>query len=340
MRLPQEPAEWVRIRPYIDRALELQPEGRESWLLELAATHPDIAAVVRSMLAEREQLDARGFLALSPLSAADVPSRVGARAGAYIIERAIGRGGMGEVWLARRGDGRFEGRCAIKFLDVSFAAPKLVDRFRREGQLLARLTHPNIARLLDAGTADDGTPYLALEYVDGLPVDRYCDGGNLSTEARVRVFLDVIAAVAHAHSHLIVHRDLKPSNVLVTADGQVKLLDFGIAKLLSASDSTGSVADNDGQTRLGEALLTPEYAAPEQVLGETPSTATDVYQLGMLLYVLLAGRHPLGTDGTRSERIRTALDQVVPRASTVADPNTARALRGDLDYILATALRK
>jgi serine/threonine protein kinase/tetratricopeptide (TPR) repeat protein len=340
MRFTQDPAEWGRIRPYIDRALELRPDERESWLLELAATHPDIAPVVQSMLAEREQLDAKGFLAHSPLGAANTPSRVGAQVGAYLIERAIGRGGMGEVWLARRIDGRFEGLCAIKFLDASFAAPRLADRFRREGQLLARLTHPNIARLLDAGTADDGTPYLALEYVDGLPIDRYCDGEKLSTEARVRVFLDVIAAVAHAHSHLIVHRDLKPSNVLVTADGQVKLLDFGIAKLLGAGDGTGTVADNDERTRLGETLLTPEYAAPEQILGETPSTATDVYQLGMLLYVLLAGRHPLRAGGTRSEGIRAALDGVVPRASSVADSNTARGLRGDLDFILETALRK
>jgi serine/threonine protein kinase/Tfp pilus assembly protein PilF len=340
MRLPQDPAEWSRVKPYVDRALDLRPDDREAWLLKLAATQPDIALVVRSMLAELEQLDAKGFLAHSPLNAANTPSRAGVQVGAYVIERAIGRGGMGEVWLARRSDGRFEGQCAIKFLDASLAAPKLADRFRREGQMLARLTHPNIARLLDAGTTDDGTPYLALEYVDGLPIDRYCDAKNLPTEARVRLFLDVIAAVAHAHSHLIVHRDLKPSNVLVTADGQVKLLDFGIAKLLSASDATDTIATNDGQTRVDEILLTPEYAAPEQMLGETLSTATDVYQLGMLLYVLLAGRHPLKTVGTRGERIRAALDGVVPRASTVADPSTAKTLRGDLDFILATSLRK
>ena len=323
--------EWQRVSPYLDLALDLHPDAREAWLQELANTHPGVASIVRDLLAERDRLDAKGFLAHSPLAGDSISSRVGQRVGAYVIASRIGRGGMGEVWLAKRDDGRFEGDCAIKFLDASFIAPKLADRFRREGQLLGRLVHPNITRLLDAGTAD-GTPYLVLEYVDGRRIDHYCNEMQLPVEARVRLFLDVIAAVAHAHSHLIVHRDLKPSNVLVTAEGQVKLLDFGIAKLMS----TGDVAE----TRMDEMVLTPEYAAPEQILGEALSTATDVYQLGMLLYVLLAGRHPFQPTGSRSERIRSALDGVVPLASETSDSNHAPSLRGDLDAILAVALRK
>jgi tetratricopeptide (TPR) repeat protein/tRNA A-37 threonylcarbamoyl transferase component Bud32 len=257
------------------------------------------------------------------------------RVGAYTLDRVIGRGGMGEVWLARRSDGRYEGTCAIKFLEGSLGWSNRAERFRREGQVLARLTHPNIARLLDAGTGEDGVPYLALEYIDGARIDQYCDSQSLSITQRVRLFLDVIAAVAHAHNHLIVHRDIKPSNVLVTADGQVKLLDFGIAKLLSAEQPD----DGGEQTRVEDAALTPEYAAPEQMLGELPSTATDVYQLGLLLYVLLAGRHPRQLSGTRAEKIRLALDGVIRPPSLVAEPAIGRQLRGDLDAIISRAVR-
>ena len=213
----------------------------------------------------------------------------GKQVGAYTIDRLLGSGGMGEVWLASRSDGRFEAQCAIKFLTASAAQPKLVERFRYEAALLARLGHPHIARLLDAGATTDGRQFLVLEYVDGMHIDEYCKLNALPVRARVRLFLDAVAAVAHAHTHLIVHRDLKPSNVLVTRDGTVKLLDFGIAKLLDPEQTPG-----DGTTtRVEEIAVTPEYAAPEQLLGDMTSTATDVYQLGMLLYVLLAGRHPL-----------------------------------------------
>lgn len=240
---------------------------------------------------------------------------------------------MGEVWLAVRSDGRFEGKCALKFLDASVTSPKLADRFRREGQLLARLTHPNIARLLDAGATEDGRAYLALEYVDGDPIDRHCE--SLPIEDRVRLFTEVVAAVAHAHSHLIIHRDIKPSNVLVTRDGHVKLLDFGIAKLLSVDPTEGAAA----MTRFEDAVLTPKFAAPEQLLGEVPSTATDVYQLGMLLFVLLTGRHPLPQPQSRADRLRAIMETAFPRASEVASGSTRKLLRGDLDAILGVALR-
>ncbi|MEO8063416.1 MAG: serine/threonine-protein kinase [Pseudomonadota bacterium] len=324
-----EAGTWARVSPFLDQALDLDPADREEWLAQLTLTQPVLAPLVRSLLAESVRLDAQGFLDHSPFLMA--PSLAGSIAGAYTLERPLGRGGMGEVWLARRNDGRFEGSCAVKFLDESLAQPKLVERFRREGVLLARLAHPNIARLLDAGTAN-GRTYLALEYVDGERIDAYC--ARLTVGDRVRLFVGVVGAVAHAHSQLIVHRDLKPSNVLVTRDGQVKLLDFGIAKLLHADPG------DDDLTRIEDAVLTPEYAAPEQMLGELPTTATDVYQLGMLLYVLLTGRHPLATGGTRAEKVRAALAGVVPRASEMADADTQRLVRGDLDAILDKSLRR
>src|SRR5882724_3116939 len=209
---------------------------------------------------------------------------------------------MGEVWRASRTDGRFEGYVAIKILDRSIGHVSVIDRFRREGRLLARLAHPHIARLLDAGSMEDNHPYLVLEYVEGESIDKYCEAHSLNIGERVRLFLDVISAVAHAHTNLIIHRDLKPSNVLVTRDGKVKLLDFGIAKIVNP-DGT-----DDASTRIEDVALTPEYAAPEQLLGEMPSTTTDVYQLGMLLYVLLTGKHPLQLTGTRGERVKAALN--------------------------------
>lgn len=325
---------WSDLAPYLDRALDLDGAEREAWLTGLTTTHPEIAAQVREMLARHARLDAQGFLAHSPSSAIHDAARAGMTIGSYRLERPLGRGGMGEVWLAARNDGRFEGQCAIKFLDAFGTSGKLAARFRREVSFLAQLAHPNIARLIDAGETDAGQPWLALEFVDGERIDRHCSRTALTIEQRVRLFVDVVAAVAHAHSHLIVHRDLKPANVLVTLDGQVKLLDFGIAKLLAAEIGKGDV------TRIEDTALTPEYAAPEQLLGEPPSTATDVYQLGLLLYVLLAGKHPYAHAGTRAEKIRAALAGVVPRASDAADVAIRGKLRGDLDAILSVALRK
>ena len=322
---------WSDIAPHLDRALDLAGAERDAWLTDLTVTQPEIAAEVRKLLARHALLDSQGFLAEPPVGIAAGGARAGERVGAYKLDWLLGRGGMGEVWLATRADGRFEGHCAIKFLGTG--AGKLADRFRREGSFLARLTHPHIARLLDAGNTDDGQPWLAIEYVDGVRIDQYARA--LPYDQRLRLFADVVAAVAHAHAHLIVHRDLKPSNVLVTRDGEVKLLDFGIAKLLD----TGST-DAADHTRLEDAALTPEYAAPEQLLGEPPSTATDIYQLGLLLYVLLTGKHPVTHVGTRAQRIRAALDEVVPRASDAADPADRSRLRGDLDAIISMAMRK
>jgi hypothetical protein len=330
---------WPEIDGYLDHALDLAPAQREHWLARLTSSQPGIARLLRELLAEREALNASQFLEDSPL--VDLPPTLarskleGTRIGAYTIERLLGRGGMGEVWLARRSDGRFEAECAIKFLDGAVSQEKLAERFRREGRLLARLAHPNIARLLDAGATVDGKQFLALEYVDGERIDRYCESHGLDVEARIRLFADAVLAVTHAHRNLIVHRDLKPSNVLVTRAGAVKLLDFGIAKLIGVQRPDG---DESTRTVAEEIVLTPEYAAPEQLLGELPSTATDVYQLGMLLCVLLIGRHPLQSTGTRADRIRAALAGRVPRASDLATGALRKKLRGDLDAILATAL--
>ena len=336
MKFATDQHTWAEIEPYFDRLLDTEPEARETWLEDLAQTHPSMAGALRELLAEHNKAAASGFLE-QPIDVGTDHSPIGQQLGAYTIVSLLGRGGMGEVWLASRSDGRFEGQFAIKFLDSFATSAVSLDRFRREGRLLARLTHANIARLIDAGVTTEGRPYLVLEYIAGEPIDRYCESRSLSVEARVRLMLHVLAAVAHAHSNLVVHRDIKPSNVLISADGSVKLLDFGVAKLLSteASETAAQL------TRIEDSAFTPEYAAPEQVLGEPVSTATDVYQLGVLLFALFAGRLPLLNAGAkRTERIKAALETEAPRLSDVAPPPVRKQLRGDLDAIVAKAMRK
>jgi hypothetical protein len=264
-------------------------------------------------------------------------SLVGRHVGPYIIEAEIGRGGMGSVWRARRADDRYEGTVAIKFLHASWNGLLGEQRFRSEGRMLGRLDHPNIARLIDAGVLDGSSPYLVLEYVEGEPIDGYCARHGLTVEARVRLFLNVLSAVEHAHSHLIVHRDIKPSNIFVTSDGTVKLLDFGIAKLLD--DGSASAAP----TRSGGIALTPQYAAPEQLLGKPVTTETDVYSLGVVLYLLLTEGHPFaGESASQAELMHAVLTQDARHASSAAKAgaNRSRELRGDLDNIIAKALKK
>lgn len=320
---------WDLIAPYLDRAFELDMGEREIWLAQVDVAHPEIANAVRAMVAERDALDASEFMARSPFDPKDVIVQTGARIGAYVLDRLIGRGGMGEVWLAKRCDGRFESECAIKFFSGRSMHGSLAARFNREGRLLGRLAHPNIARLLDAGTTENGRPYLALEYVAGEPIDRYCERRALTIRARLRVFIDVLAAVAHAQEHLIVHRDIKPSNVLVTDTGVVKLLDFGIAKLLEDTDAVGAIALTHG----GVCALTPEYAAPEQLTNSALTTATDVYALGTLLYVLLTGKHPAAQAmSSPAELVTSILHSESPRLAGSFDV--------DLDTILAKALKK
>ncbi len=329
---------WQVVSPCLDRALEIPENERGAWLEELRAEEQDLAAEVEGLLEERRALNREGFLEGEALKPPAPASLAGQTIGAYTLISPIGQGGMGSVWLARRSDGRFEGQAAVKLLNVSLVGRAGETRFGREGSILARLTHPNIARLADAGVSTTGQPYLVLEYVPGEPIDRYCEGKALDVEGRLRLFLDVLSAVAHAHANLIVHRDIKPSNVLVATDGQVKLLDFGIAKLL---EEEGGAGEGTALTRDGERLLTPEYAAPEQVTGGAITTATDVYALGTLLYVLLAGRHPAdAARGSTADLVRAIVDTEPRRVSEVVPDGRRRFLEGDLDTIVAKALKK
>ena len=350
------PERWRLLSPYLDEALDIvEPFERDAWLSSLRARNSTVAAELEALLAEHKAIAAGGFLEQPPPFAP--PTLAGQRVGAYTLVAPIGDGGMGTVWLAERNDGRFDRRVAIKFLNA-FVAGRGVERFRREGEILARLAHPNIAQLVDAGVTESGQPYFILELVDGEPIDVYCDGRRLDLDARIRLFLEVLDAVAHAHVNLIVHRDIKPSNVLVGRDGHVKLLDFGIAKLIEGG---GRATDPTLLTREDGLALTPKYAAPEQLTGKAVTTATDVYALGVLLFVLLTGQHPAGDDHTAPAAIMRAIVDAEPgRASDVVsrhdiDPTTRamraakratapdrlrRALRGDIDTIVNKALKK
>src|SRR6266849_6752690 len=331
-----EPGQWQALSPYLDEALELAPERLAAWLESIREQNPSLASDLHTLLKEHEALGNEGFLQASAAVSCGAPVS-GQSVGAYALESVIGQGGMGTVWLARRTDGRFEGRAAVKFLKVALVGGAGEERFKREGSILARLAHPNIAHLIDAGLSASGQPYLILEYVEGQQIDRYCEQNAIGLEARIRLFLDVLAAVAHAHANLIVHRDIKPSNVLVTREGQVKLLDFGIAKLLE--EETGVTV----LTREGERALTPAYAAPEQVIGRAVTTATDVYALGVLLYLLLAGKHPSESAlQSPADLIKAIVDTqpLRPSETAAATAKLSRALRGDLDTIVSKALKK
>jgi serine/threonine-protein kinase len=329
---------WREISTELDEVLDLEPPARQVWLAELELSDPERAERVRAYIADLDRLESDNFLGLDlPAVLAVNTSLVGRRLGAYTVDRAIGHGGMGTVWLAHRSDGRFEGEVAIKLLNVALLGGGREDRFLREGHLLAKLEHPNIARLIDAGVSDTGQPLLVLEYVRGNPITDYCQRQHLDVRARIELFLNVLSAVSHAHSRLVIHRDLKPPNIFVTADGVVKLLDFGIARLTNTDGATA----ND-LTRLGHAPLTLTYASPEQVRGMDIGTATDVYSLGVLLYELTTGQLPYSpkrdTLGALEEAILTAQPPLPSRV--VQNRKAHRALRGDLDTIILTALRK
>lgn len=346
---PLTPEQWQEVSPHLDSVLDLPPEQRDAWLSTLNEKDAKLASMLRALLHEQAQLKQEQFLETSPVRGSVY--LVGQKVGAYTLVSQIGQGGMGSVWLAQRSDGRFERQAAVKFVNVALANPATEERFKREGSILGRLAHPHIAQLLDAGISADGTPYLILEYVDGLAVDQYCDEHRLEVDARIKLFLDILSAVADAHANLIVHRDIKPSNVLVRNDGQVKLLDFGIAKLLAQE---GDSASATMLTMDGGGALTPRFAAPEQVTGGNVTTATDVYALGVLLYLLLTGQHPAGVRALSPAELVKAIAEVeTPRASGVASiaapaaekrgttpEKLRRLLHGDVDTILGKALKK
>ena len=337
-------------------------DHRAAWLAGIRAGDAALGADLEGLLAEYDKLVDSAFLeGENPLvqPSADPPSMEGQILGAYRLSSLIGQGGLGSVWLADRCDGRFEGRAAVKLLNVARLGRVGEERFRREGNFLARVTHSHIARLIDAGVSASGQPYLVLEHVDGQPIDRHCDERRLGVEARIGLFLDVLEAVAHAHANLVVHRDIKPANVLVSVKGEVKLLDFGIAKLLDDDEKWAGPRglDASGLTHEGVAM-TPLYAAPEQLTKGQVTTATDVYALGVLLYVLLSGEHPVGEAAqSHLTLIQSIVDVEPPRmsAAVVGGSETPaehaarrgttvhrlqRALRGDLDTIVAKALKK
>ncbi len=356
--------DWPEALAWFDRWAAADAAGRQDVLAELQAQRPALVRQVHAMIDAEQAAEAqnapgddgrwcRGWVVPpAPLPDEHQP---GLRLGPWELQHAIGRGGMGQVWLATRRDGLYSGRAAVKLLNAASLGTQAQARFAREGELLARLSHPHIAKLLDAGFTPQGTRYLVLEYVQGERLDQWCDARRLGVPERLRLFMQVCDAVTFAHANLVVHRDLKPANILVCdgqGGGQVKLLDFGIAKLLGDSDSGEALTE---LTRFGFAGMTPEYAAPEQVEDGTITTATDVYALGVVLFGLLTGTRPYGETSRGAAALARAIVEQPARALTAAvadDPALARArgapsplalkelLRGDLETIVAKALKK
>ena len=339
------PDRWRRIESLLDTALDLPPADRSQFLQRECADDPGLQAEVLAIL---EGADAPGLLdkpaarvaAVVPDADPDGPFQMPERVGAYRLERVIGQGGMGTVFLAHRDDGHFDQRVALKLVRRGMHLdPRMVRRFRDERQILAALSHPGIARLLDGGLTEDGLPFFAMEYVEGEAIDRYCNRNGLDVKQRLALFVRVCDALAHAHAKQIVHRDIKPSNILVSEEGHPRLLDFGIAKLVApdaTSDPTRMI------TGRSERLLTPEYASPEQIKGEPVVIATDVYCLGVVLYELLTGQRPF----RRSERSAHELEQAVVEedptrpSEVVREEPLRKKLKGDLDSIVLTAMSK
>lgn len=344
-----------RLSAFLDEAIELEAEARDAWLSALVQREPQLHGLVtdllRSILESRDSSQAvtRELIGEGLRSATQAqPSLEGRMFGPYRVLRLLGQGGMGSVWLAERADGLYSRRVALKLVHASLFGSALAQRFARERSILGALDHPHIASLLDAGIADDGQPYLALEYVDGTPLTAYCDAERLAVAPRVALVIQALGAVQHAHQNLIVHRDLKPSNILVTRDGQVRLLDFGIAKLMIEGE-----ARETELTHIGGRALTPDYASPEQIAGRPVSTASDVYSLGVVLYELLCGRRPYHltreTRGALEEAILTAEpgrpsqregNAEIAAARSTTPKKLAHDLAGDLDTIVSKALKK
>lgn len=335
----------------------MPPAARESWLESLGPVDAVLKGQLRLFLERHARIETSDFLDTLPKfrsaegAATDATEsdalRAGAVIGPYVIEQEIGRGGMGVVWRARRADGLVKRPVALKLLRAGFYSSELLARFARERDILAALAHPNIARLYDAGFTAGGQPFLALEFVEGVPLTEYCQSKRLDIRARLQLMLQVLTAVQYAHGQLIVHRDLKPSNILVMANGQVQLLDFGIAKLLA--EELGGAPQ---LTQFGGWALTPDYASPEQIEGQPVSTASDVYSLGVIFYELLTGSRPYELKRTPRGALQQAILETDPRnpsqslavsqaeACGLSARALARSLKGDLDTIALKALRK
>jgi len=357
---------WAKIDALFHATLDLPPEQREAFLDARCGAYADLRREVGQLVAADATAGAAlpegpavPGLAASALVDAESEWHEQDRVGSYRLLEHIGSGGMGTVWLAVRDDATFEKRVAIKLIKRGMDTDDILRRFRHERQVLARLEHPNIARLIDGGASDKGLPYLVMEYVNGVPIDRYCELHSIDVQGRLTLFRTVCAGVQYAHQNLVVHRDLKPSNILVTHDATVKLLDFGIARVIQPDGSEVGQT----QTLQGQRFISPRYASPEQTRGELVTTAGDVYSLGVILYELLTGRSPYPSADSREslermicehepERPSTAAakgnfptsdkhdrqEVVEPReASTVRPPGT---LQGDIDWVVLKALRK
>ena len=331
--------DWARVKDLFARGLEMLAADRDAWLEGEAAGDAELLREVRSLLASHEApgaflADLSGQARIAALSVSD--GQAGDRIGSYRLVELIGSGGMGDVFKAVRDDDQYQAQVAIKLMRGDVRNPLVERRFRTERQILAQLDHRNIARLLDGGTTAHGLPYVVMELVSGAPIDRHCDEQKLGTRERVLLFLQVCAAVSYAHRHLVVHRDLKPGNILVTADGSVKLLDFGIAKLLEPDPATGTTGE---ETRTQFRAMTLEYASPEQVSGGIVTTVSDVYSLGVVLYRLLTGQSPYRASANEAARMAEILGDAAPtRPSQVTAER--RGIDADLDTILLMALRK
>jgi serine/threonine protein kinase len=347
----------ARLSQLLDQALPLDSDGRKRWLEDLSPEYEPLMPALRQALLS-DSLRSTGALAETLPNIEGAPNavtvlsselRAGQRIGPYRLLRPLGAGGMAAVWLAERADGAFRREVALKLPFLSRLLPDLAERFARECDILARLEHPNIARMYDAGVSGDGLPYLALEYVEGQPLTVWCDTHKASVRDRLQLFLQVLEAVHYAHEHQVVHRDLKPSNLLVTPWGHVRLLDFGVAKMLA---DEASAVPTDLTQAYGR-LLTPDYASPEQLLGQRVSPRSDLYALGVVLYELLVGTRP-SRSGTGAPQ--AALEQAIGIAQ-IGKPSTrveapaavarattrgrlARRLRGDLDSIAMKALAR
>ncbi len=352
-----EPELWSRVEDLFHRALELDPNSRAEFLDDACRDDPVLRREVESLLAldktaehfiESPALEVMGRLAAQQPPITEIPEKIGP----YRIVREIGHGGMAVVYLAERDDQQYRGRVAIKMVKPGIGSDQVLERFRNERQTLAALDHPHIVKLLDGGSTTVGLPYLVMEYVEGLPIDRYCDLNKLSIADRLRLFRTVCSTVQYAHQNLVIHRDLKPGNILVTREGLPRLLDFGIAKLLNPD-----CLDTPLVTRMDWRVMTPEYASPEQVRGQPVTSATDIYSLGVLLYELLTGQRPFQVAGRPWGEIeRVVAEHEPPRPSTrVSTGGDAKAtaevrmtepkqlvslLRGDLDWITMKALEK
>ena len=344
--MPLPPEQWTRVKELFDAAVELPPGERSALLDQFCNGDDTLRKEVESLLRSDDRaasfIEEPALRMPRDLLAEEAEeSFADQQLGAYRTIREIGRGGLGTVYLATRSDDQYQKQVAIKLVRRGLDTEDVLQRFRGERQILAQLEHPNIARLIDAGSIEQGLPYFVMEYVEGQPINSYCDGHKLSTTDRLKLFRLVCGAVTYAHQHLVIHRDIKPSNILVTEEGVPKLVDFGIAKLLHADDPLSAL------TMTGVRVMTPEYASPEQIRGLPITTSTDIYSLGVLLYELLAGRKPYRlTTHTAEELSRAVVEQLPERPSTAIQNNQQsevsnhKFLRGDLDNIVLMALRK